>query len=80
MRADLFSTPFIPENSGSPMLDARLRLIGLVCDCNWESMTRDYGYDPDLHRVITVDVRSILMLIDRYGGAGELVAEMTAAQ
>ena len=67
-------------NSGSPMLDARLRLIGLVCDCNWESMTRDYGYDPDLHRVITVDVRSILMLIERYGGAGELVAEMTAAQ
>ena len=67
-------------NSGSPMLDSRLRLIGLVCDCNWESMTRDYGYDPALHRVITVDIRSILMLIERYGGAGALVSEMTGAQ
>lgn len=67
-------------NSGSPMLDSRLRLIGLVCDCNWESMTRDYGYDAARHRVITVDIRSILMLAERYGGAGDLVAEMTGAQ
>lgn len=67
-------------NSGSPMLDGRMRLIGLVCDCNWESMTRDYGFDPELHRVITVDIRSILMLTEHYGGAGELVAEITAVQ
>ena len=67
-------------NSGSPMLDGRMRLIGLVCDCNWESMTRDYGFDPELHRVITVDIRSILMLTEHYGRAGELVAEITAAQ
>lgn len=67
-------------NSGSPMVDARLQLIGLVCDCNWESMTRDYGFDPALHRVISVDVRSILMLIECYGGARELVREMTAGR
>ena len=67
-------------NSGSPMLDARMRLIGLVCDCNWESMTRDYGYDSALHRVITVDIRSILMLIRFYANAGELAEEMTGGK
>lgn len=63
-------------NSGSPMLDAHGRVIGLVFDCNWESMTRDYNYDIDRHRVICADVRLILLLTERLGRADNIIKEI----
>ena len=39
-------------NSGSPMMNGEGKLIGLVFDCNWESMTREFNYEKDLHKVI----------------------------
>lgn len=63
-------------NSGSPMLNARGELIGLVFDCNWESMTRDFNYDQNLHRVICLDVRYMLFITEKYAGMENIVDEI----
>jgi len=66
-------------NSGSPVLDADGRLIGINFDRNWEGTMSDVHYDPSLCRNITVDVRYILFIIDKFAGAGYLVDEMDIA-
>lgn len=63
-------------NSGSPMLNARGELIGLVFDCNWESMTRDFNYDQNLHRVICLDVRYMLFITEKYARMENIVDEI----
>lgn len=63
-------------NSGSPVLDAEGRLIGLAFDGNWESMSSDVMFEPDLQRCICVDIRYVLFLMDKLGGAGYLLDEM----
>jgi hypothetical protein len=63
-------------NSGSPVLDARGRLIGLNFDREWEGTMSDLWFDPELCRNIAVDIRYVLFLIDRYAGAGYLLDEM----
>jgi hypothetical protein len=67
-------------NSGSPVLNANGELIGLAFDGNWESMSGDIAYEPELQRTISVDIRSVLWVIDIYGGAKHLVDEMTIVQ
>ena len=64
-------------NSGSPVLDAHGNLIGLAFDGNWESMSSDVMFEPDLQRCICVDIRYVLFMIDRFGGASYLMDEMT---
>jgi hypothetical protein len=66
-------------NSGSPVLDADGRLIGINFDRNWEGTMSDVYYDPDLCRNITVDIRYVLFIIDKFAGAGYLVDEMDIA-
>ena len=63
-------------NSGSPVLDADGCLIGLAFDGNWESMSSDVMFEPDLQRCICVDIRYVLFLMDKLGGAGHLLSEM----
>ena len=63
-------------NSGSPVLDADGCLIGLAFDGNWESMSSDVMFEPDLQRCICVDIRYVLFLMDKLGGAGHLLNEM----
>jgi len=63
-------------NSGSPVLNARGELIGLAFDGNWESMSSDVMFEPDLQRCICVDIRYVLFVMDKLGGAGYLVREM----
>ena len=63
-------------NSGSPVLDADGRLIGLAFDGNWESMSSDVIFEPDLTRCICVDIRYVLFCVDKLGGAGYLLKEM----
>jgi len=64
-------------NSGSPVLNASGELIGLAFDGNWEAMSGDIAFEPDLQRTICVDVRYVLFIIDKFGGAKNLVDEMT---
>ncbi len=63
-------------NSGSPVLDADGCLIGLAFDGNWESMSSDVMFEPDLQRCICVDIRYVLLMMDKFGGAGYLLNEM----
>ncbi len=63
-------------NSGSPVLNGRGELIGLAFDGNWEAMSGDVAFEPELQRTIAVDVRYVLFVIDKFGGAGWLLDEM----
>ncbi len=63
-------------NSGSPVLNAKGELIGLAFDGNWESMSSDIMFEPNLQRCINVDIRYVLFIVDKLGGAGYLLDEM----
>ncbi len=63
-------------NSGSPALDAYGNLVGLNFDRVWEGTMSDINYDPSICRNIMVDIRYVLFIVDKYAGAGHLVAEM----
>ncbi len=63
-------------NSGSGILNGKGELIGLAFDGNWEAMSGDIYYDPKLKRCINVDIRYVLFIIDKLGGAGHLIKEM----
>ena len=63
-------------NSGSPMFDGKGRVIGLAFDGNWEAMAGDISFDPTLQRCIGVDIRFVMWVIDRWGGARNLVREL----
>lgn len=63
-------------NSGSPVMDAKGNLIGLAFDGNWEAMSGDVIFEPELQRCICVDIRYVLWMMDKFGGAGYLLDEM----
>jgi V8-like Glu-specific endopeptidase len=67
-------------NSGSPVMNGNGELIGLAFDGNWESMSGDIAYEPQLQRTIVVDIRYVLWVMDIYAGAKHLVDEMTVRQ
>ena len=67
-------------NSGSPVLDAKGNLIGLAFDGNWESMSSDVMFEPALQRCICVDIRYVLWLVEKYGGATNIINEITYAK
>ena len=66
-------------NSGSPVLNARGELIGLAFDGNWESMSSDVMFEPDLQRCICVDIRYVLFLVEKLGGAKNIIDELDFA-
>jgi hypothetical protein len=67
-------------NSGSPVINGKGHLIGTAFDGNWEAMSGDIIFEPNLQRCISVDIRYILFIIDKYAGAGHLVREMTVIE
>ena len=67
-------------NSGSPILNADGRLLGLNFDRCWEGTMSDLVYDPDICRNISVDIRYVLFIIDKFAGAKHLVNEMTIVE
>ncbi len=67
-------------NSGSPVMNASGELIGLAFDGNWEAMSMDLAFEPELQRTIAVDIRYVLWIMDVYAGAGHLVNEMTVVR
>lgn len=64
-------------NSGSPILNSKGQLIGINFDRNWEGTMSDIMYDPDQCRNITLDIRYLLFIVDKFAGATHLIEEMT---
>ena len=64
-------------NSGSPVMNAKGELIGLAFDGNWEAMSGDVAFEPELQRTIAVDIRYVLFVIEKFAGAGWLLDELT---
>lgn len=63
-------------NSGSPVMDKNGYLIGLAFDGNYEGTPGDYVFDPNMNRTISVDIRYVLFVIDKYAGANNLIKEL----
>ncbi len=63
-------------NSGSPVINAYGELIGTAFDGNWEAMSGDIYFEPNIQRTISVDIRYALFIIDKYAGAKHLIDEM----
>jgi hypothetical protein len=74
--AILYDTDTTGGNSGSPVLNAKGELIGLNFDRAWEATINDYAWSPSYSRSIGVDIRYVLWVTDRVGGAGALLKEM----
>jgi hypothetical protein len=63
-------------NSGSPILDAEGRLIGINFDRTWEGTMSDFNFDEEICRNISVDIRYVLFIIDKFADSGYLLEEM----
>ena len=63
-------------NSGSPVLNAKGELIGINFDRTWLSTMSDIEFDETLCRNIICDIRYVLFVIDKVGGASWLIDEM----
>ncbi len=63
-------------NSGSPLLNGRGELLALNFDRTWLSTMSDLEFDPEICRNISVDIRYVLFVIEKIGGAGYLFDEM----
>lgn len=66
-------------NSGSPVINADGNLVGINFDRVWEGTMSDIVYDPDYCRNISIDIRYLLFIVDKIGGAGNIIGEMTFA-
>jgi len=64
-------------NSGSPVINGKGELIGIAFDGNWEAMSGDIAFEPELQKCISVDIRFVLWTIDKFAGATQLIDEMT---
>ena len=67
----------IGGNSGSPVIDKKGELVGLIFDGNIESLPGNYFYDEAVNRGVSVDARAIVHALDKVYGATGLVAELT---
>ena len=67
-------------NSGSPVIDGEGRLIGCAFDGNWESLSGDINFDNNLQRCIALDIRYMLFILEKLGGCGHLIDEMTIVE
>jgi peptidase S7, flavivirus NS3 serine protease len=63
-------------NSGSAMFNGKGELLGLAFDGNWEAMSSDIVFEPDVQRCIGVDVRYMLFIIEKFGKASHLIQEL----
>ena len=63
-------------NSGSPVMNARGELIGIAFDGNYEALTGDWEFIPDLQRTISVDIRYVLFVTEKFAGADYILKEM----
>lgn len=64
-------------NSGSPVINGKGQLIGLAFDGNWEAMSGDIAFENEIQRTINVDIRYVLLIIDKFAGAKNIMNELT---
>lgn len=76
----LYNTDTSGGNSGSPVMDAYGRLIGVNFDRPFEATVNDYAWSPEYSRSIGVDIRYVLWVTQKIGGAGYLLEEMGISQ
>ncbi|MGD9345478.1 MAG: S46 family peptidase [Candidatus Aminicenantes bacterium] len=72
----LNTTSVTGGNSGSPTLNARGEQIGIIFDMTYESVTADYYEVPELQRTISVDIRYVLFVTDKFSGARHIIQEL----
>ena len=72
----LSTTDIIGGNSGSPVLNGKGEQVGLCFDGNYEGLGNDLFYDPNYGRTISVDIRYVLFVTEKFGNAGWILNEM----
>jgi hypothetical protein len=72
----LNTTSVTGGNSGSPTLNARGEQIGIIFDMTYESVTADYYEVPELQRSISVDIRYVLFVTEKFSGANHIIQEL----
>ncbi len=72
----LTNTDITGGNSGSPCINDKGELIGIAFDGNWDAMSGDIAFEPELQRTINVDIRYVLFVIDKFAGARNLIQEL----
>ena len=70
------TTDIIGGNSGSPILNGNGEQVGLCFDGNYEGLGNDMYYDPERNRTISVDIRYVLFVTEKFGDAKWIVDEM----
>lgn len=74
---DFLSTnDIIGGNSGSPVLNGRGEQVGIIFDGNYEGLGNDFFYSAERGRSIAVDIRYVLFVTDKFGGAGWILKEL----
>jgi hypothetical protein len=63
-------------NSGSPVVNGRGEIVGINFDRPWENVANDFGYDPDVARNISVDIRFLRWLLEDIQKADGLAREL----
>jgi len=74
--AFLSSTDSTGGNSGSPVMNAKGEIVGILFDGNYEALTSDFLFQPELTRSISVDIRYVLFITDKFAGAKYILEEM----
>jgi hypothetical protein len=72
----LSNTDIIGGNSGSPIMNGKGEQVGIVFDGNFEGLGNDFFYSPERGRTISVDIRYVLFVADKFGGAGWVLKEL----
>jgi hypothetical protein len=63
-------------NSGSPTFNARGEMAGLIFDMTYESVIGDYLVVPELQRSISVDIRYVLFVTEKFSGGLHILREL----
>jgi hypothetical protein len=72
----LSNTDITGGNSGSPVINGDGQLIGTAFDGNWEAMSGDIFFEPNIQRTISLDIRYTLWLVDKCYGATNIINEL----
>ena len=77
LRVNFLSTNDITGgNSGSPVINSKGQLIGLAFDGNWESLSGDILFEPEMQRMISVDIVYTIYMLDKVMNASHLLEEL----